>query len=108
MKKTHRALVVPTTDYGTVSHKPPARQRNADVRAREYLTDAEVNRLITAAGDNRHGHRDATMILIAYRHGLRVSELVGLALGCDRLQSRSTARQSSQEWLSGCPSHFRP
>jgi integrase len=31
-----------------------------------------------ATGDNRYGHRDATMILVAYRHGLRVSELVGL------------------------------
>jgi type 1 fimbriae regulatory protein FimB/type 1 fimbriae regulatory protein FimE len=31
-----------------------------------------------AAGDNRHGHRDRTMILIAFRHGLRVSELVSL------------------------------
>jgi type 1 fimbriae regulatory protein FimB/type 1 fimbriae regulatory protein FimE len=30
------------------------------------------------AGNNRHGHRDATMILVAYRHGLRVSELVTL------------------------------
>jgi len=48
------------------------------VRAREYLTDADVNRLITAAGTNRYGHRDATMILIAYRHGLRASELVGI------------------------------
>ena len=31
-----------------------------------------------AAGDNRWGHRDATAILIAYRHGLRASELVAL------------------------------
>jgi len=30
------------------------------------------------ATGNRHGHRDATMILVAYRHGLRVSELVDL------------------------------
>ena len=28
-----------------------------------------------AAGDNRHGHRDATMVLLTYRHGLRASEL---------------------------------
>jgi type 1 fimbriae regulatory protein FimB/type 1 fimbriae regulatory protein FimE len=31
-----------------------------------------------ATGGNRYGHRDATMILVAYRHGLRVSELVDL------------------------------
>ena len=43
----------------------------ADVRAREYLTDAEVSGLIVAAGRNHYGHRDATMVLIAYRHGLR-------------------------------------
>jgi integrase len=47
-------------------------------RVREYLTDKEVERLMKAAGDNRHGHRDATMILLAYRHGLRASELCSL------------------------------
>jgi integrase len=57
---------------------PPKRRRNADVRSREYLTQDEVERLIKAAGDNRNGHRDATMILVAYRHGLRAAELVGL------------------------------
>jgi type 1 fimbriae regulatory protein FimB/type 1 fimbriae regulatory protein FimE len=31
-----------------------------------------------AAGDNRHGHRDATMVLLTYRHGLRASELSAL------------------------------
>jgi site-specific recombinase XerD len=39
------------------------------------LTDDEVQRLAEAANANRHGHRDATMILVAYRHGLRAAEL---------------------------------
>jgi integrase len=56
----------------------PVRQKNADLRTREYLTDHEVQRLTEAAKANRHGHRDATMILVAYRHGLRASELTDL------------------------------
>src|SRR5690348_12101072 len=47
-------------------------------RSREYLTDREIERLIEAAKQNRSGHRDATAILVAYRHGLRASELVAL------------------------------
>ena len=79
MKKPRLALVTPTTVYGTVDLKaPPKRRRNAEVRSREYLTQTEVERLIEAAGDNRNGHRDSTMILVAYRHGLRASELVAL------------------------------
>src|SRR5437763_17070993 len=56
----------------------PVRPKSADVRTREYLTDDEVQRLAETAKGNRHGHRDATMILIAYRHGLRASELTDL------------------------------
>ena len=48
------------------------------LRTREYLTEAEVQRLMEAAKDNRYGHRDATTVLVAYRHGLRASELVDL------------------------------
>ena len=49
------------------------------MRPREYLTEAEVERLRKAACTrNRNGHRDETMILIAFRHGLRASELVNL------------------------------
>ena len=48
------------------------------MRPREYLTKAEIGRLIKAAKSNRHGLRDSTMILIGYIHGLRVSELIGL------------------------------
>ena len=47
-------------------------------RPREYLTEREIEKLIDAASENRWGHRDATAILIAYRHGLRSSELVTL------------------------------
>jgi type 1 fimbriae regulatory protein FimB/type 1 fimbriae regulatory protein FimE len=58
--------------------KMPVRRPNADTRTREYLTEGEVEKLIRAAKKNRWGHRDATMMLVAYRHGLRSSELVGL------------------------------
>ena len=59
----------------------PSTAVNVTVRQsapRDYLTEREVERLMKAAGDNRWGHRDATAILIAYRHGLRASEVVAL------------------------------
>jgi len=72
--KQYPKLVAPGIEKRTVGGRRP----NAELRTREYLTEAEVARLIDQAKDNRHGHRDATMILVAYRHGLRVSELVDL------------------------------
>lgn len=73
----------PTTVNGTVHPGvdpcPPRRTSNAAKRLREYLTPAEVEQLVQAARvRGRYGARDAAMILIAYRHGLRVAELVGL------------------------------
>ena len=75
LKKTPLKLVAPATENRTVT---PRRRPNAAYRTREHLTATEVEKLIKAAGNNRWGHRDATMILVAYRHGLRVSELVDL------------------------------
>jgi integrase len=75
MTKSHLKLVAPNTENRTVT---PRRLPNADLRTREHLTDAEVQRLREAARENRHSHRDATMILVAFRHGLRASELVDL------------------------------
>jgi type 1 fimbriae regulatory protein FimB/type 1 fimbriae regulatory protein FimE len=75
MTKGNLRLVSPRIINGTV---PPRRRPNADLRTREYLTEAEVDRLIKAAKANRHGQRDATMILLAYRHGLRAAEIVDL------------------------------
>jgi integrase len=58
---------------------PPRRTSNLDRRTREYLTPAEVEKLLQASSQvGRHGARDRTLILLAYRHGLRVSELVTL------------------------------
>jgi site-specific recombinase XerD len=59
--------------------KPPQRQRNAALRTREYLTTHEVEQLRkTARQIGRHGHRDDTLILMLFRHGLRVSEAIQL------------------------------
>ena len=66
----------PNTVNGTV---PPRRLLNAKRRPREYLTVKEVEKLVERARmRGRYGHRDATMILVAYRHGLRASELCAL------------------------------
>jgi len=75
MINSHLKLVSPATVNRTVRPKRPP---NRTMRTREYLTEAEVERLMTAACKNRWGRRDATMLLVAYRHGLRVSELVDL------------------------------
>jgi len=74
---------------------------SAMARTREYLTEREVDKLIDAAKDNRHGHRDATAILIAYRHGLRASELVALRWSDLELQ---TGRLHVRRAKGGTPS----
>jgi integrase len=75
MPKAHLKLVTPAIVNRTVT---PRRPPNADLRTREHLTEAEVERLMAAARKNRRGHRDATMVLVAYRHGFRPAELVDL------------------------------
>ena len=62
-----------------VNRTVPRRAPNSELRPREYLTEKEIERLQEAARKrSRYGHRDATMILVAFRHGLRASELCGL------------------------------
>ena len=68
---TNLGLVVPTTEKQTVAADMARRRPNAELRSREHLTFDEVERLIAAAKESRRGHRDATVILVAYRHGLR-------------------------------------
>lgn len=73
-----QTTVLQTSKMGKFS-KPPQRVPYQTVRNREHLTPDEVDKLMCAARSlGRHGHRDATLILMAYRHALRVSELVAL------------------------------
>jgi type 1 fimbriae regulatory protein FimE len=58
----------PTNQKCKVRGKPP----------RDWLHEREVEAMITAAGRNRHAERDKALILLCYRHGLRVGELVAL------------------------------
>ena len=70
----HLRIVDPRNNFRSVPVRPP----NSELRSREYLTPAEVERLTKAARNGRYGHRDATLILIAFRHGLRAVEICDL------------------------------
>jgi integrase len=78
MAKPNLRLVTPATENRTVT---PRRAPNAALRTREHLTAGEVEKLIEAVRQNRHGHRDALMVLLAYRHGLRAAEVLTYAGG---------------------------
>ena len=75
MTNPHLHLVSSDTENRTVT---PRRRPNKDFRPREHLTEREVMALIRAAKGNRRGQRDATILLMCFRHGLRAGELCEL------------------------------
>jgi len=79
MTKPVLKLVTPIAETDAVTTRTmPRRPPNAELRSREYLTPSEVNQLMDAAKNDRYGLRNATMLLVCYRHGLRASEVCGL------------------------------
>jgi type 1 fimbriae regulatory protein FimB/type 1 fimbriae regulatory protein FimE len=101
---------------------PPRRVRYGELRPREYLTPKEVEQLIAAAKKRgkRFGLRDATMVLVTYRHGLRVAELCSLTwdqidfghglLHVRRIASSPSGGQASPLLFAGasCRRRIRP
>ena len=72
-----------------VQLKQGRKQRNATSSAkgrqddevyefREHMTEAEIEKLLTALRQNRYGQRDWLIGLLIYRHGLRASEACDL------------------------------
>jgi type 1 fimbriae regulatory protein FimB len=51
-----------------------------DQNAKNFLTENEMKKFLEAARKGRHGVRDFCLMLTAYRHGLRVSELIDIRL----------------------------
>ncbi|MBI2840541.1 MAG: tyrosine-type recombinase/integrase [Acidobacteria bacterium] len=54
---------------------------------RKYLTEIEVEKLLFATKGQRHEHRDYALLMLMFRHGLRVSEACGLMLDQVDLES---------------------
>lgn len=83
-------------------NSPPTKPKNLERRAREYLTQIEVKDLALAARESgRHGFRDFLLITVAYRHALRVSELI--VLRWEQVQFR-TAKLHVNRIKNGDPS----
>jgi integrase len=78
------------------------RLANAEMRSREYLLPAEIEKLIKAAKGGRWAHRDATLITVGYRHGLRAVELAGLQW--DQVEFGRSARLHVRRAKGGTPS----
>jgi integrase len=69
---------------------PPPRRRNIERRSHEFLTETQIERMIQAIkkSSGRHKERDCLIILLMYRHGLRLSELCTLKWSQLNLEER--------------------
>ena len=69
--------------------KVKSRATDAHERAKDFLDPTEMDRLLAAAKDRRHGIRDHLLLLTMYRHGLRVSETITLRRNALNLKQSS-------------------
>jgi len=73
---------------------------DAHERSKDYLDPDEVDRLLAAAKEGRHGPRDYVLLLLMYRHGLRVTEAITMRLDRLNLKQARIAVKRSKNSLS--------
>jgi integrase len=95
----HLRLIKPRHESRSV----PIRPANSELRQREYLTKAEVGKLMKATKDGRHVARDAALILIAFRHGLRATEICDLEWSQVEFGRSAVCAPSIDQAASGIP-----
>lgn len=89
----------PTTERRTVGG---SRTANDETRGRKHLTRDEVMQVMKVARrGKRNGERDALMIRLAFEHGLRASELVGLKWQALNFSEQTLAVQRAKGSVSG-------
>ncbi|HEV2549260.1 MAG TPA: tyrosine-type recombinase/integrase [Stellaceae bacterium] len=91
----------PASANPTVKRVTPIRRPASELRERKYLVKAEVEALIAQARKGKFGQRNALMILLAYRHGLRCSELVNLRWSAVKLDDSRLHLQRVKDGVSG-------
>ena len=64
----------------TPKRRKKGKSTTVDRGGKDFLTEAEMKRFLDAASHGRHGVRDHAMMLMTFRHGLRVSELIDVRM----------------------------
>lgn len=91
-----------TTVVSSLENLSPGRAKNIELRSRTYLNLAEINELLLAAqARGRHTERDYALLLLMFRHGLRVSEAIALRWDAISFDDRKISINRIKGSLSG-------
>ena len=91
-----------TTVVSSLENLSPGRAKNIELRSRTYLTLAEINELLVAVqARGRHTERDYALLLLMFRHGLRVSEAIAMRWDAISFDDRKISINRIKGSLSG-------
>jgi len=91
---------LPCFKYWRIRWRQKTRTLNKTMKDRKHLTGIEVEKLIAATASSRNAERDRCILLLMFRHGLRVSEACALKLSQVDVESRVLHVQRLKKGLS--------